>query len=106
MSFFFVGRRAESDAQTDADSAENADGDKAVKIVDMPESGVISHRSFQEVRAAVLEEKAIAQFVSRRPRVGLRQSIRERRLEALKTASAKRSEGRGSSRPTMVTRVS
>lgn len=106
MSFFFVGRRAKPDAQPETEAALDVDDGKAVTVVDMPESGVISHQSLQEVQAAVLEEKASAQFVSRRPRLGLRQAIRERRLEALKTASAKKSEGRGSLRPTLVTRVS
>ena len=106
MSFFFVGRRAKSDAESQADPAGNAVDGNAVTVVDLPETGVISHQSLEEIRKAALRKKESAQFVSRRQKLGLRESIRERRLAALKIASAKRNEGRSRARPTLVTRVS
>jgi hypothetical protein len=78
---------------------------RRVRVTDMPDSGVITHRPLDDIKAEAEAKFGTAEFVtSRNAKMSLRETLQARRKSALERVNSERSKGVGTSRPTLMIR--
>ncbi|MEM7470769.1 MAG: hypothetical protein AAF340_05400 [Pseudomonadota bacterium] len=112
MSLFFMPQRETAAASTETgseESAENAvlehsedDNVVSLNVQALLEGGAPKKSSLRAFKASLDDTTDAGSFVTRRPLVRLRRSVRERRLIALKSLRAKKAVGISDRRPELV----
>jgi hypothetical protein len=78
---------------------------RRVRVTDMPESGVITHRPLDDIKAEAKARYETPEFVtSRNSKLSLRETLQARRKCALERVQSARSMGVKTNRPTLVIR--